>query len=466
MGSRFSSRRRSPLMLMAGVALASLSLAGCGDITRFGDAPLFTASTPNQQQIYGAASAERDYAMSPTGGGPAAPVAPVQTAAVTSTALPPPPAAAGSYGMASANPAPLPPPTPAAGAAASYQGWSAANGTPVTAGAGDTAASLSQRYGVPAEAIMAVNGIPDRMTPLTGRRVVIPTFGGSAAPAAQVAAAPAATLTGAGAAGTHQVTSGETLYSVARKYQVTPTALAAANGLTTSTQIKIGEVLRIPAGGSAVPATEVAAIQPQAADPSARPATDATAAGAPPSTLGDAAAKLDGAAPASPAAPAAEGGTQVASLPSAAGSGMAATDGAAAATEPSEEDVGGSGFRWPVRGRIVSGFGKKGSGEQNDGINIAVPEGTPVKAAEAGTVIYAGNELTGFGNLVLIRHEGGWVTAYAHNKDLLVKRGDQVKRGQVIANAGATGSVTQPQVHFELRKGSQPVDPLPHLAGA
>ena len=106
-----------------------------------------------------------------------------------------------------------------------------------------------------------------------------------------------------------------------------------------------------------------------------------------------------------------------------------------------------------MRGTIIAGFGAKPNGEKNDGINLAVPEGTSVKAAEAGTVIYAGNELEGYGNLILIRHADGWVSAYAHNKDLLVKRGDTVTRGQTIAHAGMTGSVTSPQVHFELRKG-------------
>ena len=126
----------------------------------------------------------------------------------------------------------------------------------------------------------------------------------------------------------------------------------------------------------------------------------------------------------------------------------------------------GKQFRWPVRGRIISGFGTKPNGEKNDGINLAVPAGTSVKAVEAGTVIYAGNELAGYGNLVLIRHADGWVSAYAHNQDLLIKRGDVVKRGQIIAHAGMTGSVTSPQVHFELRKGAKPVNPLDYLAGA
>lgn len=118
-------------------------------------------------------------------------------------------------------------------------------------------------------------------------------------------------------------------------------------------------------------------------------------------------------------------------------------------------------FRWPARGRVIAGFGANGG---NEGINIAVPEGTPVKAAEAGTVTYAGSEVKGYGNLVLIRHENGFVSAYAHNGSLSVKRGEQVKRGQVIATSGQTGNVTSPQLHFEIRKGATPVDPIKHLA--
>ncbi|ATQ66833.1 MULTISPECIES: LysM peptidoglycan-binding domain-containing M23 family metallopeptidase [Methylosinus] len=118
-------------------------------------------------------------------------------------------------------------------------------------------------------------------------------------------------------------------------------------------------------------------------------------------------------------------------------------------------------FRWPARGRIIQGFNSGG----NDGINISVPEGTQVKAAEGGVVAYAGNELKGYGNLVLIRHPNGFVSAYAHNGELEVKRGDQVKRGQNIAKSGQSGNVGTPQLHFELRKGATPVDPTSYLAG-
>ena len=122
-------------------------------------------------------------------------------------------------------------------------------------------------------------------------------------------------------------------------------------------------------------------------------------------------------------------------------------------------------FRWPVRGRVIAGFGPKTNGQQNDGINVSVPEGTPIKAAEEGVVAYAGSELKGYGNLVLVRHANGFVTAYAHASELSVKKGETVKRGQVIGKAGATGNVTSPQLHFEVRKGATPVDPAQYLTG-
>ena len=122
-------------------------------------------------------------------------------------------------------------------------------------------------------------------------------------------------------------------------------------------------------------------------------------------------------------------------------------------------EAAASKFRWPARGKVIAAFGKRTDGTHNDGINIAVPQGTDVHAAESGRVAYAGNELKGYGNLVLIRHDNGWVSAYAHADQILVKRDDVVRRGQVIAKAGKTGTVDQPQLHFELRQGAKPVDP-------
>ena len=124
----------------------------------------------------------------------------------------------------------------------------------------------------------------------------------------------------------------------------------------------------------------------------------------------------------------------------------------------------GTAFLWPVDGETISSFGPKTGGIQNDGINIRARAGTDVRAAEAGVVAYSGSGIRGFGNLLLVRHDGGWVTAYAHNADLLVSRGDQVRRGQPIARVGNTGAVSTPQLHFEVRKGTRAVNPVRHLA--
>ena len=116
-------------------------------------------------------------------------------------------------------------------------------------------------------------------------------------------------------------------------------------------------------------------------------------------------------------------------------------------------------FRWPLAGRVISDFGASSTGERNDGINISAQQGEPVRASASGTVSYCGNELKGYGNLVLIRHDDGYITAYAHVANFIVNRDDQVLAGQVIAYAGATGDVTVPQLHFEIRKGVRALDP-------
>jgi len=116
-------------------------------------------------------------------------------------------------------------------------------------------------------------------------------------------------------------------------------------------------------------------------------------------------------------------------------------------------------FQWPVNGRVLLSYGASDSGERNDGINIATAQGAPVRASASGTVSYCGNELKGYGNLVLIKHTNGWISAYAHCDEVLVRKGDPVYKGQTVAKVGATGGVTEPQLHFELRQGKRPVDP-------
>jgi len=121
-------------------------------------------------------------------------------------------------------------------------------------------------------------------------------------------------------------------------------------------------------------------------------------------------------------------------------------------------------FIWPVAGgKIISHFGPKSGGRSNDGINISVAEGEPIYAAGGGTVVYAANELKGYGNMVIIRHGDGWMTAYAHARSIAVKKGDSVKQGDIIGYVGQTGSVTSPQLHFAIRDGRTPVDPELYL---
>jgi murein DD-endopeptidase MepM/ murein hydrolase activator NlpD len=125
----------------------------------------------------------------------------------------------------------------------------------------------------------------------------------------------------------------------------------------------------------------------------------------------------------------------------------------------------GGRFLWPLRGKVLVAFGPRGGGLHNDGINIAAREGAEIRAAESGVVVYAGNELQGFGNLVLLRHAGEWMTAYGHASAVLVRRGEVVRRGQVIARVGRTGNVSRSQLHFEIRRNDKAVDPMRYLAG-
>jgi murein DD-endopeptidase MepM/ murein hydrolase activator NlpD len=234
------------------------------------------------------------------------------------------------------------------------------------------------------------------------------------------------------------VNHGDTLLSIARRNHVSVAELARANNLEPSTKLRLGMKLTVPGarGAAAAPAQAIAAAQPAVPSPPATKLAAATAGPLQTAHLAQATTKIED-------APAAE--TPI---------------------KASEATGALPTFRWPVRGRVIAAYGAKTNGKVNDGINLAVPEGTPVKAAEDGVVAYSGNELKGYGNLVLIRHANGYVTAYAHASELLVKRGDIIKRGQIIAKSGQSGEVGSPQLHFEIRKGSSPVDPLQFLKGA
>lgn len=245
----------------------------------------------------------------------------------------------------------------------------------------------------------------------------------------------------------HVVQPGDTLYALSRRYDVRLSELVRANGLPEPYTIKVGERLVLP--GQAGRTAQAASTAPAGLTESELPAPSPAAPGqsgslAPPTAL------PSGAVTAQPPAPT---GAAPAAKP--------APPPAAAAVAPPAAT--GRGFLWPVKGRVISDFGPKKGGEHNDGVNIEAPRGSPVMAAENGVVAYAGNELRGFGNLLLIRHGDGWVSAYAHNDDLLVARGEKVQRGQRIATVGSTGSVASPQLHFELRRESRAVDPRTQL---
>jgi murein DD-endopeptidase MepM/ murein hydrolase activator NlpD len=327
--------------------------------------------------------------------------------------------------------------------------WTWEGGTPITVTPGENLETLSRRYGVPVAAIMEANSITNAGLVRPGQHLVIPRLKGPAAalaaPQTRVASTaptiPSAAPVGpprtalAAPSAVHVVAAGETLHSIARLYGKPVLVLAKANNIPPDSKLKIGERIIIPEARSASsPATPATPIAPRAEAPAAAPAGPNLATAESPHS-----ARLASPAPA------------------------AGEQGAVKTAEPAGALAS---FRWPVRGRVIAGFGPKPNGLQNDGINLAVPEGTPIKAAEDGVVAYAGNELKGYGNLVLVRHSNGFVTAYAHASEILVKKGDAVKRGQVIAKSGQSGSVASPQLHFEIRKGATPVDPAQYLNGA
>ncbi len=240
----------------------------------------------------------------------------------------------------------------------------------------------------------------------------------------------------------HVAASGDTLSKIARAHNMSAIELARLNKLPPHTKLKVGDRVNVPASLASRPEASKTA-QPKSLSAPAK---------------GKSEAKVD-------AKDLPKAGPTLANHQPVERASVASSVDDQPATNAVRAGNAGLSFRWPAKGRIIAGFGPKTNGQANDGINIALPEGTPIKAAEDGVVAYAGNELKGYGNLVLVRHADGFVTAYAHAKELLVKRGDSIKRGQVIARSGQTGNVDAPQLHFEIRKGPSPIDPMPHLSG-
>jgi murein DD-endopeptidase MepM/ murein hydrolase activator NlpD len=430
--------RRVPQV--AALALMSIGVAGCsGDMsTRFSENPFASQSEA-------------------TGTVPPAPIERRELPQYSrpqyqSQALPPPISAPQSYptatagvsgggrGLASYTPPAHPIETTGSVPHSVAAAHAPAQGTTIIVGTSDTLDLLARRYNVSPAAILQANGYKGPRTLSPGQQLIIPHP--TAAAAAPALTVPASKPVAAASAppSVHVVNHGDTLLSIARRNHVSVAELARANGIAPTAKLPLGMKLTVPGA-------KTAKLAP-AAQPAGAAGVQPVAASVPPTT------KL----------------AAVTSDPQQKARMAQATTVEDTAIETPVKAADATGalptFRWPVRGKVITSYGAKTNGKSNDGINLAVPEGTPVKAAEDGVVAYSGNELKGYGNLVLIRHTNGYVTAYAHASELLVKRGDTIKRGQIIAKSGQSGEVGSPQLHFEIRKGSSPVDPLQFLNGA
>jgi murein DD-endopeptidase MepM/ murein hydrolase activator NlpD len=371
-------------------------------------------------------------------------------------------------------PFPEPNPSPMGGGGASVQSAApvqrpivVSSGVIHRVQSGETVYAVAERYRVPVRSVIELNRLQPPYRLIPGQPLLLPK------------------------PSEHRVAAGDTVYGISRRYGVDMSTLVKLNGIVPPYTIKVGQTLRLPAPveGEGVAVAAAAPIAP-APQPVPAPATtgaepltrvpapltpsgkagvqmeELPAAGAPmPAPAAQAAQPLPPA-PASPPAAAAPLPPSLPAQPPAAAVPAPKPPAQVAGVVPEPAPRAASRFLWPLEGKILSSFGPKKGGLHNDGINIAAPRGTPVHAAENGVVAYAGNELRGFGNLLLIKHADGWTSAYAHNEELLVRRGDQVRRGQVIAKVGSSGSVTSPQLHFELRQGARAVDPAKLLAQA
>ncbi|WP_226886458.1 LysM peptidoglycan-binding domain-containing M23 family metallopeptidase [Nisaea nitritireducens] len=314
----------------------------------------------------------------------------------------------------------------------------------ISAGPNDTVYEISRRYGVPVRDIILANQLQPPYKLYVGQDLRLP------APSRYV------------------VRPGDTVFSISRRFNVDMRTVVQMNDIKPPFQIRVGQEMRLPsreiAKGSAVGSntrtslgvpqlpkgpgvrgnsTRTALLSPgTVALPELNPRNPAPAAGQT-VVLRPPAPKPRAAQPSSAPAPKAKTGLEVAKI------------------RPPQR--AGSKFRWPVRGRVIANFGPRKGGLHNDGINIAAPRGAPVTAADNGVVAYAGDGLPGFGKLLLLKHANGWITAYAHSDRLLVKRGEIVRRGQTIATVGSSGSVDQPQLHFEVRREKRAVDPRQYL---
>jgi len=307
----------------------------------------------------------------------------------------------------------------------------------VTVTPGDTVFAISRRTGFAPKDIIAANNLLPPYNLAIGQRLVLP----SSAPARSFSAsqtsgvrpvssfaaptAPVASRQVIARDRLYTVQPGDTLYGIASAHGIAVDAITRANRIGSVRDLEVGRQLLLPG----VPTD------------AARPRIAATRTPAPRQTKKAPARKV-----APPKAKSIEGLTREASY--------------TVPSKPSPTEM----FDWPVKGSVIATFGTGGIGRRNDGINIAAPSGATVRAAADGEVVYRGAELDGYGNLLLIKHNGGYVTAYAHNDVMLVRKGQKVKQGQIIAKVGATGAVNEPQLHFEIRHNLKSIDPMGYLA--
>lgn len=469
---------------------AAALLAGCSDATRFTD----PFSDPFQS------SSTRAVDRAPTGT-ISAPYAEGPRSRIQSRPLPPPQAVSQNAPAQTAQAEAA----PAVRRAGAYNHWSAEGGTPVVVAEGETAGIVATRYGVPTDALLRVNGYSRAAEVQPGSRIVIPVYRATAAAAepAPIESRPAKTADLRDRVGRTPKKAEEVAEAKSERKKIAAEQKAAAPKPEAKPQpVKpVAAKQEPPRAASAKPVvpqpatsakptkTKVAKAEDDEetkptkaksksakSEPSPKSATQSSSrmmktaqAETAPKARAEPSPKKEEAKPAPEAKrPAAQSEKpKLLAAPEAPVERKVDKTPTASIPPQQEEksvataDAARPEFRWPARGRIIQGFNSGG----NDGINISVPEGTQVKAAEGGVVAYAGSELKGYGNLVLIRHPNGFVSAYAHNAEIEVKRGDQVKRGQTIAKSGQSGNVGSPQLHFELRKGATPVDPTNYLAG-
>lgn len=468
--------------LLATMMVAGLAGACSSDVSRFGSDPFGNpfqsrtsdpASTNSINRSRAPTTSQQAYQPMPVAGSATTQALPPQSLPTATRPLlnakaPDPRAPAYTGSVASSSYPPLAPVAHQPAVVGASNGWTASGGTPVMLQPGENINTLSARYGVPASAIMATNGLSNVNHAQPGQQVIIPAYN-PANVGRTASATPAPTA------------------SVIQRLPPATKAAAAPIPPKPVQPIAAPPVARVATTArQVVPAAESDAEKRAAAklrEIKAAPAEDAKRRAdesrkrAEAEALAQkkaAAAKLEAAKPvARKAKPASDDVETTASITEQKlppkSTPMTAKAEPSKVEPPKEtasvEPAAGeeASFRWPAKGRVISGFGARGTGGANDGINIALPEGTPVRAAEGGTVVHADDALKGYGKLVLIRHPNGFVSVYAHNGELNVKRGESVKRGQVIAKSGQSGNVTAPQLHFEIRKGSTPVDPTKHL---